>query len=153
MEIRGYFGDIKKANEAVEKLKDAGFENSYVDANDHYIGNRNVQTNLPGTSDGGSLADLVLNSGSNDVDVDTSPLAAASPIVSGMGSFEEITDINYCVFVDTNDKNSDEAKKIMENMGATLDDPNVSRYKSTAKGNISIEKPDEQANQIYTNRK
>ena len=152
MKIRGYFGDIKKANETVEKLKSAGFNNSYVDANDHYIGNKNVQTNLAGTSDGESLADLVLNSGSNNLDKENSPLAAASPMVSGMGSFEEITDINYCVFVDVSNNDTSKAEEIITSMGGTTDNPNVSRYKSIARGDVSIEKPNDQANQIYTNR-
>lgn len=153
MKIKGYFGDIKTANDTVEKLKNSGFSNSYVDANDHYIGNRNVKTNLPGASNGESLADLVINSGSGDMDKETSPLAAASPMVSGMSDFEEITDINYCVFAETNGSDSSKAEEIIKSMGGTLDDPNVSRYKSISRGDISIEKPNDQANQIYTNRK
>ena len=37
MKVRGFFGDLKAANETVDKLNGAGFENAYVDANDHYI--------------------------------------------------------------------------------------------------------------------
>lgn len=152
MKIKGYFGDIKKANEVVDKLKSAGFNSSYVDANDHYIGNKNVHIDLAGTSGGESLANLVLNSGSNDLDKENSPLAAASPMVSGMSDFEEITDINYCVFVDVGEGDLNQAKEIINSMGGTLDEPNVSRYKSMSKGDITIEKPAGQANQIYTNR-
>lgn len=152
MKVKAYFGSLKKANEVVEKLKSAGFSNSYVDANDHYIGNRDVKTNLPGTSSGESLADLVLNSGANNVDKGDSPLSAASPMVSGMGSTEEIADISCCVIVDMDGGDANLAKNIIVDMGGRLDNPNVSRYKAIARNDIDVERPDGQGNQIYTKR-
>lgn len=152
MKIKGYFGNLKDANEVVEKLKSQGFKNSFVDANDHYIGNRDVKTDLAGTSGGESLADLVLNSGANNVDRGNSPLSAASPMVSGMGSTEEITNINCCVVVDMNGGDTNLAESIIVDMGGILEDPNVSRYKTIARNNIDIERPDGQGNQIYTRR-
>lgn len=152
MGIKGYFGSLKKANEAVEKLKSSGFANSFVDANDHYIGNRDVKTDLAGTSGGESLADLVLNSGADNVDKGNSPLSAASPMVSGMGSTEEITDINCCVVVNMDGGDSNLAKNIIVEMGGMLDNPNVSRYKTIARNDIDVERPDGQGNQIYTKR-
>ncbi|WP_236911647.1 hypothetical protein [Clostridium sp. Cult1] len=140
MKIKGFFGDLKTANETVNKLKESGFENIYVDANDHYIGNRDVKTDLPGTAGGESLADLVLNSGADNVDKGNSPLAAASPMVSGMAGFEEITDFNYCVFVEAKDNNSNRAEDIIKDMGGTLEDPNVSRNKAISGADIIIEK-------------
>ena len=152
MKIKGYFSNLKDANEVVEKLKSQGFKNSFVDANDHYIGNRDVKTDLAGTSGGESLADLVLNSGANNVDRGNSPLSAASPMVSGMGSTEEITDINCCVVADMNGGDTNLAESIIVDMGGILEDPNVSRYKTIARNNIDIERPDGQGNQIYTRR-
>lgn len=152
MKIKGYFSNLKDANEVVEKLKSQGFKNSFVDANDHYIGNRDVKTDLAGTSGGESLADLVLNSGANNVDRGNSPLSAASPMVSGMGSTEEITNINCCVVVDMNGGDTNLAESIIVDMGGILEDPNVSRYKTIARNNIDIERPDGQGNQIYTRR-
>ncbi|WP_236913594.1 hypothetical protein [Clostridium sp. Cult2] len=140
MKIRGYFGDLKTANETVNRLKESGFQKAYVDANDHYIGNRDVKTNLAGTAGGESLSDLVLNSGSDNVDRGSSPLAAASPMVSGMAGFEEIADINYCVFVETEGNDSMGAEDIIKNMGGTLEDPNVSRNKAIAGADMVIEK-------------
>lgn len=125
MKIKGYFGDLKSANETVEKLKTAGFENAYVDANDHYVENRNVKTNLPGTIAGQSLTDLVMHSGNDTTDRNNAPLTAASPMVSGMAGFEEVADINYALFVEIEDNNSAEAENIIKSMGGTLDDPNV----------------------------
>lgn len=125
MKIKGYFGDLKSANETVEKLKTVGFENAYVDANDHYVENRNVKTNLPGTIAGQSLTDLVMHSGNDTTDRNNAPLTAASPMVSGMAGFEEVADINYALFVETEDNNSAEAENIIKSMGGTLYDPNV----------------------------
>jgi len=52
------------------------------------------------------------------------PLAAASPMVSGMGGFEEIADVNYKVIVNTEDNNAEKAKQIIKKMGGDLNDPN-----------------------------
>ena len=52
------------------------------------------------------------------------PLAAASPMVSGMGGFEEIADVNYKVIVNTEDNNVEKAKQIIKKMGGDLNDPN-----------------------------
>lgn len=152
MKLKGYFGNLKDANEVVEKLKSKGFKNSFVDANDHYIGNRDVNIDLPGTSGGESLANLVLNSGADSLDKGNAPLAAASPMVSGMGSTEEITDINYCVIVDMDGGDTNLAKSIIVDMGGILDNPNVSRYETIARNDIDVEKLNGQGNQIYTKR-
>lgn len=148
MKIRSYFGDLKSANETVLKLKNAGYNNAYVDANDHYIENRNVQINPAGSSSGESLANLVLNSGQDNLDKEISPLAAASPMVSGMAGFEEITDINYSVFVEIEGMDSRQAKDIIEAGGGTLDDPNVSRNKAIARADVVIEKAIDQIKDI-----
>jgi len=44
------------------------------------------------------------------------------------------------------------AESIIVDMGGILEDPNVSRYKTIARNNIDIERPDGQGNQIYTRR-
>lgn len=152
MKIKGYFDDLKTANATVERLKSQGFDKSYVDANDHYIGNRDVKTDLPGTSGGESLSKLVLDSGAQGMGSVSSPLDAANPMVSGMGSTEEITDISCCLVVDMEGGDSNLAESIILDMGGRLEDPNVSRYKAIARNDIEVEKPDGQANQIYSKR-
>ncbi|NLW22938.1 MAG: hypothetical protein GXY88_06775 [Tissierellia bacterium] len=121
MKIRGFFGDLKSANETVDKLKKAGFKNAYVDSNDHHIVDRDVKTDAPGSSGGESLADLVLKSGANTLGRNLSPLASANPMVSGMAGFDEVVDISYCLFVETEDKDSQKAKNIIKSMGGRLD--------------------------------
>lgn len=124
MKIEGFFGGIKNANEAAEKLKQAGF-NSYVDINEHYMTNNNVETNFPGNENTPSLSDLVLRSGDSSDVTDKSPLIAASPMVSGMGKFEEVMDVNYKVVANVEDSNKDKAAQIMKDMGGTLESPNL----------------------------
>ncbi len=139
MKITSYFANIKTANETVDKLKAAGFKNAYVDANDHYVENKDIQTDLAGTNGAESLSDLVLNSGSNDVDKGNSPLSAANPMVSGIGNFEEITDFNCSVTVEIHKNNISEAEEIIKNMGGELDNPNISRNEKISKANVDLE--------------
>lgn len=118
MKIEGYFSGIKAANEAVEKLKSEGFKGAFADINEH-LNNAYSQNGFVGSKDVSSLSQAVL--GEND----NSPLAAASPMASGMGGFEEIADMNCKVVVEASDGNVESAKKIISSMGGTTDDPNV----------------------------
>jgi hypothetical protein len=129
MKIEGYFRTIKEANDAVEKLKSAGFNNAYSDINDHYISDRNTQINLAGTSTSTSLSELVMKSGEEILDNSITPLSAADPMVSGMAGFEEVADINSKVVVEVTSNNIQEAKNIIENNGGILYNPNPNRPK------------------------
>ncbi|HEX3029816.1 MAG TPA: hypothetical protein VHT34_11050 [Clostridia bacterium] len=121
--IVGYFANVKTAKDTLEKLKRSGFENSAIDLNDHYIDERNVQTNLPGTEASPSLSGLVLKSGMTAVDRSKGPLTAASPMVSGLGTFDEIADFNCRLIIQTD--NPDKAAQIIKSNGGTLDNPNI----------------------------
>jgi hypothetical protein len=125
MKIEGFFSGIKNANEAVERLRNAGYKNSYADINEHYIVNNNVDTNFPGNENTPSLSDLVLRSGDPSEVSDKAPLIAASPMVSGMGRFEEVMDVNYKVVTNVNDGDSTAVSKIIQDMGGTLESPNL----------------------------
>lgn len=126
MKIEGFFSNIKKANDTIKQLKGTGFKKAYLDLNDHYDTNRNNEINQAGTENSASLADLVLGSGSTIVsDRSKAPLAAASPMVSGMGKMSEVADVDCKVVVEAEDNNIDNAKKIIRDMGGSLDNPNV----------------------------
>lgn len=140
MTVKGYFGEISAANAAVRELENLGFNGAFVDINDHYIGNRNIKINNPGTSTAPSLSQLVLNSGSTNLNEGNSPLAAASPMVSGMGSFDEVAKINYVVSVDINDGDTQKARDILKSNGGYLGDPNVSREKAISNAEVDLEK-------------
>lgn len=126
MKIEAYFTGIKNANKAVEQLKNSGFTNSVVDINDHYIDyNSGVRPILPGNEGAPNLSSMVLNSGENVDDPSKKPLGAASPMVSGMGGFEELTDINYKVIVNLDEKDESRAKEVIGEMGGDFNDPNL----------------------------
>lgn len=138
MKIESYFSGIKAANEAVEALKKVGINDAVADLNDHYTGNNNPGTNLPTTaSSTNSLASYVLTSDDPLGDPSLGPLAAASPMVSGMGGFEEIVDINYKVIVNTDSENGEKAKQVITKMGGDLNDPNFKMPKGLE--NISMD--------------
>ncbi|MBU5424823.1 hypothetical protein KQI41_00255 [Tissierella pigra] len=139
MTVKGYFGEISAANDAIKSLEQAGFSDAFVDINDHYIGNKNVKTNLHGASTGASLSNLVLGSGSDGLNQGNSPLAAASPMVSGMGTFDDVASINYVVSVNSDGK-TNEARKILKTHGGYLDDPNVSREQALSNAEVDLEK-------------
>ena len=124
MKIEGYFSNIKTANETVAKLNDEGFKGAFVDINEH-ITNAYSQKKFVGSQDVPSLSQAVLGERDMGGENVTSPLAAASPMVSGMGSFEEVADINCKVVVEVGDGNIENVKKMINSMGGTTDDPNA----------------------------
>lgn len=126
MKVEGYFDSLKKANEAVSALKNAGFQNASLDLMDETIKERNVITNLPGTEMNTSLSDLVLESGNRGIDIGKAPLSAADPMVSSMAGFEEIADLGHKIVVEVNNSAVDEAKNIISKMGGSLD--NLRKY-------------------------
>lgn len=127
MKIEGYFSSMKNANETAAKLKDKGFDKVFVDMNDHYIENRNVEINVPGTETAASLTGLVMESDAQGIGMRKGPLAAASPMVSGMGGFEEIADVSCKVVVEADESSKDRVKQVIREMGGELDSPHVER--------------------------
>jgi hypothetical protein len=127
MKIEAYFKSIKRANDTVSKLKNSGYEKSFIDIKDNISTDLNVTTNLAGTETSGSNSGLVLNSEGHLPNDDTSksPLEAASPMVSGMGGFEEIADFNCRVVVEANQDNINQINEILSNMGGKLDNPDL----------------------------
>jgi len=138
MKIESYFSGIKAANETVEALKKVGIKDAVADLNDHYTGTDNQGKNSPITdSSTNSLASVVLRSDDHLSDPKLGPLAAASPMVSGMGGFEEISDVNYKVIVNTDTNNVEKAKQVIKKMGGDLNDPNFKMPKGL--DNISVD--------------
>lgn len=142
MKIEGYFSGIKAANEAVEALKNVGIQDAVADINDHYTGLTDPSNSGAGRNPV-NLSDLVLT---ND-DHNAGSLAAASPMVSGMGGFEEIADANYRVIVNIDDKDAEKAKQIIAKMGGDLNDPNFKMPKGLE--NVSLD--DLMSNMINNN--
>lgn len=129
MQIEAFFSNIKSANKAVNKLKSSGFSNAYVDMNEHYIDDANAETNIPGTETSISLSALVLESDAHGIIRDKAPLKAADPMVSGIGRFEEIADVNCKVLVEVSDQEAKRVEQIVNDEGGQLDNPNITKPK------------------------
>ncbi|MFZ5987048.1 MAG: hypothetical protein ACOYWZ_07975 [Bacillota bacterium] len=138
MKIEGYFGNIKTANEAVSKIKSLGLNNAVVDINDHYVDDRNVVTNLPGTETSVSNSGLVLESDDITFNMAKAPLEGASPMVSGIGNFEEIADVKCKVIVEADDGSAERVEKIIKSMGGELDNPNIDKPKMRNERDIML---------------
>lgn len=123
MRMESYFSGIKNANMAVEKLKSEGFKSAYSDINSHDSIN-NVIAKEGGVLNSSSLSGIVLNSANTLYTTEQGPLAAASPMASGMGGFEEIADVNYKVIVNVDEKDLSRVKQIIEDLGGDLNNPN-----------------------------
>jgi len=136
MKIESYFSGIKNANIAVEKLKREGFTKAYSDINSHDSIN-NVVAKEGGVLNSLSLSGIVLNSSNTLYTTEQGPLAAASPMASGMGGFDEIADVNYKVIVDVDEKDVSRAKQIIKDLGGDLENPNFKVPKGLE--NVSFE--------------
>lgn len=125
MRIESFFSSLKNANEAASKLKEIGVEKAFVDANSHYVEDKDRTSNVPGTETGTSLSGVVLESDDHGIGENKAPLNAASPMVSGIGGFEEIANENCKVVAEFDEGRAEEVKQVIKQAGGTLDDPNV----------------------------
>lgn len=133
----GFFRTYKEANEALEQLRNAGFNHAFVDIKDDRF-DVNVETNLPGTeSSNNSLSSLVLKSGESVANEGKGALLAANPMASGMGEFEETYDTNYKLVVETEEDGISQAKEIIRKKGGDLENPNVGMPKGLE--NVGLE--------------
>lgn len=138
MRIEGFFGNLKDANATVAKLEAAGFAKSFVDMNEH-PNNWNAHIDPAGSVDAPTLSGLVLGSGFTEDD-SSNPLKAASPMVSGMGGFEEMMDINCKVTVEAEESEIETAKEIISSMGGTVENPNIQQAHINADTDLDLER-------------
>ena len=115
MVIESYFDSLRYANRAIEKLNRDGLGNAFLDLKTDNLRQEVDVTGPSGTENGDSLAGLVR--GSKGISADKAPLIDADPAVSGMGDFDEITNLNYKVLVKIDDEKKDEAMKTLKDMG------------------------------------
>lgn len=141
MKLEVFFKGIKNANEAVNKLASEGI-NAYADINDHYQINTDVRKKEYSFLPTSSNSDLVINSGTTSGNEERSPMLAASPMVSGMGGFEEIADINYKVIIDAGPDSRRKAEEIIESLGGSLENPNLDIQNHIKDVNLSKADPE-----------
>lgn len=110
MKIEGCFMTLERANQAMGKLKSAGFTNSHIKIDDN---NRNIKRNLADGNSSYSLSNLVIDPS----DMRRSPLTAISPIINVTAGFSEFKDSNYKVVVETDQSLTQNAKDIITSLG------------------------------------
>ncbi len=125
MHLEGYFGSMKTARDTAEELKQKGYK-AFIDSNDEKNADRDFQTNSAGTETAISLSNLVLNgTNANEDTMDKSPLLAASPMVSGVGTFDEIANVKHKLTVEAEENSKSKIVQIIHKAGGTLYNPNV----------------------------
>lgn len=104
MRIEIYYSGIKSANDAVERFKNEGFNNSAVDLNDNYIDFNNYKYNF---------SDAIINSGtfSNDI-------GKTSYMSYGLGNSHDILNSNYKVIVNINSIDSENEINIIKKIAS-----------------------------------
>lgn len=138
MRIEAYYSGIKNANDAVNILKGEGFSNSVVDLNDHYVDFDNSSLGFPGSETATSFSAMIMNSGGFIDDPSKRAMAAASPMASGMGSFQEIADINYKVIINSDSNDFGKIKQIIKETGGEFKNPNVDIANSIEDINLNL---------------
>ncbi|MDF2522672.1 MAG: hypothetical protein K0R31_313 [Clostridiales bacterium] len=115
------FKKMLDARKAVLALKEMGYKDAHLDALDNVFSEYSEEINVAGTDTGPSLSALVLNSGGRLDDVGRASLIAASPMVSGMGSFEQISEnLKVRLIVKVEDDKMDEIRNTLKEYGASV---------------------------------
>jgi hypothetical protein len=121
MKIEAHFSNIKSAVETARKLKQSGIKEVTTDINEVNNNTRNLQTNTTGTEPAASLSGLVLGeTHRSGVSMDSSPLSAASPMVSGIGRYDEIASVKSKLKVEAAESDLNMIKQIITEMGGEL---------------------------------
>lgn len=119
--IQAYFRKMLDANKAVESLNAHGYKGAHLDSVDDFMDEYSEEINFAGSETGPSLSALVLKSGRYIDNVGKAPLTAASPMVSGIGSFEHISDsLNTRLIVNVEESKVEDVKKLLKDMGGSL---------------------------------
>jgi translation elongation factor EF-Ts len=114
MRIEIYYKGIKKANEAVKKLKSEGFSHTAVDLNDNYI------DPLSSNSDFGINFSNVINSSGVSYTSSGRTLPSTSPMISGFGSFRDLENTSYKVIVNSNSLDNEKLKETIKKTGGKI---------------------------------
>jgi hypothetical protein len=119
MKLKGNFMTMERANQAMAKLKGAGFTNSHIKIDDN---NRNIKRNLANSNFGYGLSSLVIDPS----DMKKSPLTTISPLINVTAGFSEFNDNNYTVVVETDLSSTQNAKDIIMSLGGKFQQDNLS---------------------------
>lgn len=113
MKLKGFFLTFERANEAMAKLKGAGFDNCHIEVDNN---NRNIQRNLDDINSAYRLADFTVDP----VEIKNNPLTAISPIINVKAGFSEFNDSNYRIIVDVDSWAATKAEDVIKSVGGTF---------------------------------
>ena len=116
MRIEIYYNGIKNANDAVKKLKNAGFQNAIVDLNDNYIDLYNANSDLEPDINFSNVINSDRFSRNSSQKVRTS----GSPLLGGYGNSREIENTNYKVVINSDFFDSQKLKEILRETGGQI---------------------------------
>ncbi|MEY8000037.1 hypothetical protein AB8U03_07465 [Clostridium sp. Mt-5] len=116
MRIEIYYNGIKNANNAMEKLKNAGFNNTAVDLNDNYI---DLYNSNSGLGSGINFSNIINSEGSIR-NSSQKVLDSGSPMLGGFGNLREIEDTNYKVIINSDSFDSQKLKEIIRETGGQI---------------------------------
>ncbi|CAB1245041.1 hypothetical protein [Clostridium sp. HV4-5-A1G] len=116
MRIEIYYNGIKNANDAVKKLKNAGFQNAIVDLNDNYIDLYNANSDLEPDINFSNVINSDRFSRNSSQKVRTS----GSPLLGGYGNSREIENTNYKVVINSDSFDSQKLKEILRETGGQI---------------------------------
>ncbi|WP_294182081.1 hypothetical protein [uncultured Clostridium sp.] len=118
MRVEIYYNGLKNANNAVEKLKNAGFPNAMVDLNDNYIDLYNTNSNLESDMNFSN----VINSRKFTNDSSQKMSISGSPMSGGFENLREIENTNYKVVIDSDSFNLQKLKEVIGETGGQIRD-------------------------------
>lgn len=118
--IRAFFERMSDAKKAAQTLKNMGYKDAQLDMIDRYNEEYSEEINFAGNENAPSLSALVLRSRGHSFDAGKAPLMSANPMVSGMGTYEEIYDLGTQLLVSAEEGKFDEVKKIIAELGGMV---------------------------------
>lgn len=115
------FKNMLNARKAVGALKKMGYKDAHLDAMDNFFTEYSEEINSAGSENGSSLSSLVLNSGRTVDDIGKASLIAANPMVSGIGTFEQIADnLKVRLIVNVDEEKVDSVRQTLREYGASM---------------------------------
>lgn len=115
------FKKMLDAKKAVGALREMGYKNAHLDAVDNVFSEYSEEITFTGTTTVASLSALILNPGGRLDDLGKAPLIAASPMISGFGSFEHVADnLRTRLIVKVEDDKLEEVRQTLREYGASV---------------------------------
>lgn len=114
MKVIGSYKSMERANEALSKLKTAGYTDSYIEIDNN---NMNIKRNLINSNSGYGLSKLVIDPN----DMQQHPLTSISPLINVTGGFTEFNDKNYKLHVESDKNSITRAKNLIKSLGGKIE--------------------------------